>query len=65
MKITTSPLEVRRLCRAKAYACAIMPGGARIGGKPVGCLVVVPYGASQAVVNHEISHCNGWRHPGD
>ena len=65
MKITTSPAMVRKLCRHEAYACAIMPGGARLGGKSVGCLVVVPYGASQDVINHEIAHCNGWRHVSD
>jgi hypothetical protein len=60
----TSPENVDKLCRHHAYACAITKG-ALLNGKSFGCLVVVPYGAPQWVINHEIAHCNGWRHSGD
>lgn len=64
MMVHTTPAEVDRLCRHHTYACAVVKG-ALLNGKPFGCLVVVPYSASQAVVDHEIAHCNGWRHAGD
>jgi hypothetical protein len=60
----TSPENVDKLCRHHAYACAVTRG-ALLNGKSFGCLVVVPYGAPQWVINHEIAHCNGWRHSGD
>lgn len=59
-----TPAGVDKLCRHHTYACAVTHG-ALLNGKPFGCLIVVPYGAPQAVINHEIAHCNGWRHPGD
>ena len=65
MLVRTSPAQVDALCRHHTYACAIMPGGAKLGGRSIGCLVVVPYGAGREVIDHEIAHCNGWRHAGD
>jgi hypothetical protein len=62
--VRTTPERVDALCRHHTYACAVTRG-ALLNGKPFGCLIVVPYGAGQDVVNHEIAHCNGWRHKGD
>ena len=59
-----SPENVDKLCGRHTYACAVLHG-ATINGKGLGCLVVVPYGAPRWVIDHEIAHCNGWRHRGD
>jgi hypothetical protein len=57
---------VRMFCRnLTEYGCAIL-GGASFNGKPIKCLIIVrsdvPPGLHQDILNHEISHCNGWRH---
>lgn len=69
MKIITSgQAGVRMFCRGRSdYGCAIL-SGASFNGKPIRCLVVVrsdvPAALHRDIVNHEIGHCNGWRHPG-
>jgi hypothetical protein len=60
---------VRMFCNARSeYGCAILHG-ASFNGKPIRCLIVARNDVSSAlhrdIVNHEIAHCNGWRHAGD
>jgi hypothetical protein len=67
MKIITSGAQgVRMFCHQSEYGCAILKGAA-YNGKPLRCLVVarsdVPAALQRDIVNHEIAHCNGWRHP--
>lgn len=67
MKILTMGREgVRMFCRDHSeYGCAIM-SGASFNGKPIKCLIVVRSDVSaelhRDILNHEIGHCNGWRH---
>lgn len=70
MRIITAGRDgVHMFCQGRSdYGCAI-PNGASFNGKPIHCLVVVrsdvPPALHCEIVNHEIAHCNGWRHPGD
>ena len=67
MKILAmGPGGVRMFCRDRSeYGCAIM-SGASFNGRPIKCLVVVRSDVSadlhRDILNHEIGHCNGWRH---
>jgi hypothetical protein len=57
---------VRMFCQGRSeYGCAIL-GTASFNGKPIKCLIVVrsdvPANLHRDILNHEIGHCNGWRH---
>lgn len=54
-----SPSEVDRLCR-RIGAKAPKPIKGCAAGDRRGCLVILPHGASAAVLRHERAHCNGW-----
>jgi hypothetical protein len=67
MKIISSDLAgVRMFCHGRSeYGCAIL-SGVSFNGKPIKCLIVVrsdvPTNLHKDILNHEISHCNGWTH---
>jgi hypothetical protein len=63
--ISSSAPGVRMFCGRSDYGCAIL-GTATFNGKPIKCLIVIRSDVSadlhRDILNHEMAHCNGWRH---